>query len=83
VNNLVVEKTDGHCVGAVRLASIDSGFEMRGRKIRIDWPADEILSRRGQSDQTGVGYDATDGRRQMWGSRKQILAELRRCAYIV
>jgi hypothetical protein len=79
-------KTTGMCLGAIRLAGIDMGFDIRLQGPVLlpegeDW--DRLMSTVGSGDQTGVGYDSPEGRRLAWGTRDEICKELARCGYTI
>lgn len=77
-------KTTGMCLGSIRLAGIDMGFDGRLHgAINISDADDELMATEGESSKTGVGYDSPDGRRIMWGTRDEVCRELARCGYMI
>lgn len=80
-----ISKTTGHCLGAVRLAAIDVGFDPREEGKKISLPNDHAMLARiaedGPDDQTGVGFDGPDGRYIVRGTRDEIVAVLAEHGY--
>ena len=82
-----VERCDGaHAVGAIRLAPIDVGFDLRGQRVVL--PAQEEwgdhLYFGGARDSTGIGYADADGRTcRVWGERAAVVVLLREAGYLV
>jgi hypothetical protein len=80
---MIIEKTNEMCIGYVRLACIDVGFDLRWSDTYValpdEWPA-ELVSQ-GCPHTTGVGFDREDGRYLVWGSREEISRELIAAGY--
>lgn len=80
-----IEKTTGMCLGSVRLAAIDMGFDARECGLSIALPSDPEAVRRMATEgegETGVGFDGSDGKRYiMWGTPDEIRRTLRKNGY--
>jgi hypothetical protein len=66
-------KITATCLGDLRLSAIDVGFDLREQNMSVRLP----------DDFSSVGLDGEDGQYLIEGTRKEMIAEIKKAGYVI